>query len=83
MRSLKEARELFNSVKPSLQPSRVATLEDLAKFMQKYADINYRQGTADLYRVSFQHLIAFLGNRPARFISAIDLENFKEYLLNA
>ena len=76
-----EANKIFESIKPSLQESKVSNLEDLEKAISKYAGVNYRKGTQDVYRAAFKHLIAFLGKRRLRFITAIDVENFKKYLL--
>lgn len=80
-REREQADRLFQPIKDSLEFHKVLSLDDLGKKILKFAELNYKEGTVDLYRISLEHFIKCLGNRQLRFISAMDTENFKEYLL--
>lgn len=55
--------------------------EGLSQRILKYAELNFKKGTVDLFRISFEHLIACVGHRPLRIVTSMDAENLKEYLL--
>lgn len=76
-----EADRYYESIKPSLKDHKITCLEDLKRAILEYARINFRKGTADLYRTSLQHLIACEKNKPLRFITRLEAEHFKEYLV--
>lgn len=77
-----EAQRRFEELKLSFERLKPATLQELAGAILQYSTVNHRKGTTDLYTVAFQHLLGCLGNRPLKFITAMDGERFKESLLN-
>jgi hypothetical protein len=80
-RDQEEAERLFQTIKYSPEFHHVISLQDLSQWIQNYAKMNYKKGTVELYRISFEHFITSVGNRPLRLIAAMDTESFKEYLL--
>lgn len=76
-----EANELYRSIKPSLESPKIVRLQELADELLKFAKLNYRKGTVDLFGISFEKFIKCVGNKPLRFVSPMDIEMFKEHLL--
>lgn len=82
-RMREEADELFKSIKPSLELPRELRLQEFAQKIIRIAEVNYKKGTVDLYRISLRRFITHVGNKPLRFVSPIDAENFKAHLLQS
>ena len=80
-RDEKDAMAYFESIKASLPCNCQIRLEDLRQQILKYANLNFKDGTVALYKAAFKKLIACWGNRPLRFVSALDVETFKEFLI--
>ena len=80
-RDEKEAYAQYQSIRPSLDRPRTTRLEDLMERILQYARLNYKRGTYDVFKISFKRFIACVGNKPTRFITALDVESFKECLV--
>ena len=80
-RDAEEANGRFLSLLPSLDGPRHLTLSGLLQRILQYAKLNYKKGTANLFNISFTRLIACLGNKPTRFVTALDVETYKGYLV--
>ena len=76
-----EADELYRSLKPSLEVPHVVRLQELAHRLLRFAAVNFKKGTVNLYRISLERFIACVGDKPLRFLSPIDAETFKEHLI--
>ena len=79
-RDLIEANTIFQSFLSSFARPRHMTLSDLMQRILQYARLNHKQGTVNLFNISFKRLIACLGNKPTRFLTPLDVETFKGYL---
>lgn len=76
-----EARGQFETLRPSLEHPRRMTLEILLNRILQYARLNYKQSTLNLFNISFTRLIKCLGNKPTRFLTTLDVETYKGYLV--
>jgi len=76
-----EAYAQYQSIRPSLDRPRIMKLEDLMQRILQYAELNHKKGTFNLFKISFTRMIACVGNKPVRFIAALDVEAYKEYLI--
>lgn len=77
-----EAKAKFEELRPALQCNSPKTLQELTDAILEYSSVNHRKGTTDLYKIALQYLIACLGDKPLKFVTPMDGERFKEYLLN-
>jgi integrase len=80
-RDYREAYAHYLSILPSRDRPRLMRLADIMQRVLQYAQLNHKKGTFDLFKISFTRLIACIGNKPIRFITALDVEAFKEYLI--
>ncbi|MDP2885126.1 MAG: tyrosine-type recombinase/integrase [Ignavibacteria bacterium] len=80
-RDQEKAIAYYESIRSSLDRPRTLMLEDLKHRILQYAELNHKKGTFNLFKISFTRLIACVGNKPVRFITALDVETYKEYLV--
>lgn len=83
--TLREAIKFRNGFDPDFTPpkpiieKKISNLEYLQKEVLEYARNNMANSTYELYKKSINNLIRFLGNKPLKNITYLELERFKNH----
>jgi len=81
LRDETEARAYYDATWKGLAKLRPTMLSELRDEILAYAKINLSPKTATLYRTAFDGLIECVGNKPVKYLTPMDAERLKEYLL--